>query len=321
MSYGNDVFRRIAEEFEGKRRRAEDDAERRTYDAEERIPELHLIHQRLRSSGTEIFRAAILGGDIQKKIQEIKGENDALRLKKSELLAAAGLPEDYTEPRYECELCCDTGYQNGRMCRCFKEALVLAGIEASGLGKLVHTQSFDSFSLDYYTGKDREALSRYRDALKDFAESFNGDIGASWLLMGGTGLGKTHLSSSVAMTVIRRGFNVVYTSATSLFAVYEKQRFGDGHVGDGTDEQFYDADLLIIDDLGTEATNQFTVSCLYNIINSRLISGKSTIINTNLTKEDLGKRYTDRITSRLFGEFIPLVFRGTDIRAQKLSGK
>jgi DNA replication protein DnaC len=72
-----------------------------------------------------------------------------------------------------------------------------------------------------------------------------------------------------------------------------------------------------MDDLGAELTNQFTVSALYNVINTRINLGKSTIINTNLGQNGLLERYDERITSRLFGEFNPYLFRGADIRGQK----
>lgn len=318
MPYNKASFRRIADSFSGKRSRAEDDADSRRRYAEQMIPELGEIHRRLAESGFEIFGAALSGGNVDEKLSSIKSENRALRERKRELLTAAGFPEDYTEPRYECSLCHDTGYSDGKMCTCMKKALVMAGIEASGLGELVRTQSFESFSLDYYTGADRENVRRNRDALRSYAENFCGKGDKSWLLMGATGLGKTHLSSSVATEVIRRGFDVIYVSAASMFSVFEKQRFGGGDTGDMSVDDFYETSLLIIDDLGTEVTNQFTLSCLYNIINTRMINGRSSIINTNLEKDELRRRYSDRIISRLFGEYIPLLFTGNDIRAQKL---
>ncbi len=318
MPYNKASFRRIADSFSGKRSRAEDDADSRRRYAEQMIPELAEIHRRLAESGFEIFGAALSGEDVDAKLSSIKSENRALRERKRELLTAAGFPEDYTEPRYECSLCHDTGYSDGNMCTCMKKALVMAGIEASGLGELVRTQSFESFSLDYYTGADRENVRRNRDALRSYAEGFCGKGDKSWLLMGATGLGKTHLSSSVATEVIKRGFDVIYVSAASMFSVFEKQRFGGGDTGDMSVDDFYDTSLLIIDDLGTEVTNQFTLSCLYNIINTRMINGRSSIINTNLEKDELRRRYSDRIISRLFGEYIPLLFTGNDIRAQKL---
>ena len=144
------------------------------------------------------------------------------------------------------------------------------------------------------------------------------------LFMGGTGLGKTHLSTAVAKTVIDRHFDVLYVTATGMIGDFEQKRFGnsaiEGDAGDTT--RYYSADLLIIDDLGTEMSNQFAITCIYDIINSRIMARKSTIISTNLSKDDLKKRYWDRITSRIYGEYHPVVFLGTDVRRQKIiSGK
>jgi len=314
-------FKRIADDFSTKRQRAEKEADDRRFELESRIEGLREINVRLAESGYEILGAALTGGNVEEKLAMIKAENEVLRQKRRELILSAGYPEDFLEPRFECALCHDTGYVGGTMCSCFRRALVLARIESSGLGQLVQNQSFDSFSFDFYAGQDLESVRRNYNKLKKFAENFTGKGDGNWLLLGNTGLGKTHLSSSVAVEVINRGFDVVYMTASTLFSVFEKQRFGDGSVGDGSDEQIFNADLLIIDDLGTEATNQFTVSCLYNIINSRMISGRSTIINTNLTQAELRQKYTDRIASRLFGEYMPLLFTGKDVRLQKISKK
>ena len=145
----------------------------------------------------------------------------------------------------------------------------------------------------------------------------------SLLLVGPTGLGKTHLSTAVAKTVIDRGYDVVYTGAIGMLADFERARFGNAsgaESGNGT-ERYFDCDLLIIDDLGSEVSNQFTVSCIYNVINNRISLGNPTIISTNLNQNEIGDRYWDRITSRLFGEYLPLVFSGTDVRKQKISRK
>ena len=134
--------------------------------------------------------------------------------------------------------------------------------------------------------------------------------------MGKTGLGKTHLSTSVAVKVIERGFDVLYVSVCSMISDFEKKRFNYNESVDLS--RYYSADLLIIDDLGAEMTNQFTVSCFYDVINSRITNRKSTIINTNLKKEEIAARYGDRIESRLFGEYLPVPFLGKDIRGQKI---
>ena len=205
------------------------------------------------------------------------------------------------------------------MCTCLRKEIILAGLKNSGLGRLADTQSFDTFSEEYYSGKDLLTVRRNASVLRSFAENFSKDTTDNFLLIGPTGLGKTHLSTSVAVVVIGRGFDVLYRTAQEIMSVFEKQRFGSGTQGDGTESAFYDSDLLIIDDLGTETVTQYTVAWLYDIVNSRINSRKPTVINTNLTHEELRQRYADRITSRLLGEYRPLVFSGRDVRLQKLS--
>ena len=145
-------------------------------------------------------------------------------------------------------------------------------------------------------------------------------VSANLAFFGGTGLGKTHLSTAVAKTVIDKGYDVLYVTALSMLADFEKERFGSGYSDTDVSDlsRYYDADLLIVDDIGTEVNNQFTVSTIYNIINTRLSKGKSTVISTNLTPAELRTRYWDRIASRIFGEYTPIIFEGTDVRMQKL---
>ena len=141
----------------------------------------------------------------------------------------------------------------------------------------------------------------------------------SLLFLGGTGLGKTHLSTAVARTVIARGYDVFYNSAVGMISDFECRRFGNGLAqGDADDTARYtECDLLIIDDLGTEVVNQFTLSCLYHVLNTRLNLSKPTLISTNLASGDLRKTYSDRITSRLLGEYLLIPFYGIDVRRQK----
>ncbi len=280
------------------------------------IPEIAKIHKALSDNGLRIMDAAMKGQlDL---LEEIRRENAALREKRSAILVSNGYPADYLDIKYECEKCHDSGYTDGKMCECMKRALTLAGVEASGMGHLIKKQTFDNFTLDYYGEKERPAIERNLASLKAFAESFRGNGDDSWLLVGATGLGKTHLCSAVAGKVIERGYDVCYMSASALIGVFERQRFGDGRIGDGTERPVYECDLLIIDDLGVEVTNQFSLNCLYEVINNRIVSGKSTIINTNLDSGEIRGRYNDRITSRIFGEYKPLVFLGQDIRKQKI---
>ena len=139
-------------------------------------------------------------------------------------------------------------------------------------------------------------------------------------MFGGTGLGKTHLSSAIAKRVIEKGNDVFYVTAVNMVGDFESEQFGSSQPQKGElTDRYFDCDLLIIDDLGTELSNQFTVSCLYNLLNVRINRGLATVISTNLSQQELFKKYNDRITSRIIGEFRILPFSGTDIRLQKIS--
>ncbi len=318
MSFSRDNVSRVRADFANRRREAAEESDRRKAELYGKIPELRGLDRQISSIGVQVMGAALQGGDVDGALAEMKADHDALRARRAEMLIAAGYPADYSDIRYRCEICLDTGFTGTKMCVCMRRALVTAGYESSGIGTLMQTQGFDSFSLTYYTGAERDAMERNLSSLTEFARNFSAHAGESWLLIGATGLGKTHLSTSVAKAVIEGGHDVVYETAHGVFAAFESERFGRGETEAGATDRYFDCDLLIIDDLGTELSNQFTLSCLYNVINSRVNGHRSTIINTNLTGAELRARYADRITSRLFGEFKPLMFAGKDIRAQKL---
>lgn len=322
MGYNREDFVRIKAEYSEKYRLAREKADERRFELYGRIPEVKDIDSVLSGTGLEIMRIISSGKkDTDAKVEALKARNEGLLKRRGELLVANGYPEDYSDVRYECERCGDTGYVGTRMCECMKRALVLAGYESSGLGGLIRTQSFENFSLGYYDEIDRRIVETHFGNLRRFAEDFGTDTYRNYLLLGATGLGKTHLSTAVAKKVIERGYDVLYVSAVGMIGDFEARRFGTGS-GDGSvrgTERYYESDLLIIDDLGTEVVNQFTVSCLYDVINSRINNRKCTFINTNLTKKDIEDKYSERITSRLFGEFYPLQFRGTDVRRQKIT--
>lgn len=307
----------IKEQYHQRRKAAEKLSDDRKSEVYAMCPEVWEIDRRLSATGMKILDAATKGGDVQTAVAKIKEENEDLRKKRGELLRAAGFPADFTDLAYTCPECRDSGFVGVNMCRCMKIAVAEAKLLDSEIGVLAKKQSFDNFSFDYYSGTDRENIQRNFASLKAFAEEFGKDSSESWLLMGETGLGKTHLTTSVGAVVIRRGYDVVYRSMQGLMDDFERTQF---HGGDPEEVQkYYSSDLLIIDDLGAEMTTQFTVSSLYNVVNTRINAGLPTLISTNLTQSQLRERYTDRITSRLFGEYRPLLFRGTDIRRQKLA--
>lgn len=318
MAFNRENIARIRAEYTDRRRYAAEESERKKQALYKTVPELESMDREMSSVGLRAMQLAMEGGDVEAAVAALKGAQDDLRARRAALLLRHGYPADYTDIRYQCEQCLDTGFVGTKMCACMRRALILAGYESSGLGALMQTQTFDSFSLKYYAGKDRETVGENLQTLRQFAENFRAHRAENYLLAGPTGLGKTHLSTAVACTVIESGFDVVYDTAQGMFGAFESARFGRGESTVETTDRYLSCELLILDDLGTEMTNTFTVSCLYNVINTRLSRGLSTIINTNLVLSELRQRYADRITSRLFGEFRILQFAGMDIRAQKL---
>jgi len=297
--------------------------ERHVAEVSARLPEFKAIDDLLAQTGLKIMAAA-LGPDSENAIAAIRREYDVLAERKRQILIENGYPEDYCDIHYHCPKCSDTGYVDIHICECLRKELVLASLEASGLYSLVETQSFQTFSLDYYEKDDKINMKRNALRLWEFANNFVPGKSESFLFIGATGLGKTHLSSAVARIIIEKGAYVVYESSISMLADFEAKRFGGSSYNNEWDDnvdRYTECDLLIIDDLGCEISNNFTISCLYNVINTRIIMHKSTIINTNLSDKELRARYTDRIFSRILGEFTTLHFRGHDIREQKLIGK
>ena len=323
MGYNREDYIRIKAEYTTKYIKAREKADARREELYGAIPEVRELDRMLSRTGLEIMAAITQQSreTAEARVAALKERNDEILQTRARLLTSHGYAPDYSDVKYECEHCGDTGFVNTKMCECMRRALVLAGYESSGLGGLIHTQSFDNFSLEYYrNGGDYEMMKRSVAALRHFGETFSDDTYRSYLLVGGTGLGKTHLSTALAKTVIDRGFDVLYVTSVGMIGDFESKRFGNGEGARDT-SRYYDAQLLIIDDFGTEVVNQFTVSCMYDVINARINNRKSTIINTNLSHKEVEQKYGERIASRLFGEFNPIRFMGVDIRRQKLTKK
>lgn len=324
MSYNRENYIRVKREFESKHMKAREDAQKRCDELHTHFSELRRIDDSLAETGMRVFRETMAGKDgLDERIAAIRRESEELQTIRGEWLVYHGYPADYTVVKYECEICHDTGSVGLSMCACMKRALTMAGYESSGLGNLIKTQSFETFDVSFYKDDKKASVNidRILSACRSYADEFNAGSRSNLLFRGNTGLGKTHLSTSIAKVVIERGYDVVYDTAQNIFTDFEGERFSHSYNNSGTEKRtlrYFDCDLLIIDDLGAEMSNQFTISCLYNIINTRINYDRSAIINTNLTWDELRRRYSDRITSRLFGEFKLREFIGSDIRAKKL---
>lgn len=326
MGYNKENFKRIRAEYETKTFRAQEEAEARRAELYAAVPAVRELDTRLSAFGLRIMEAALKGGDTEGGVAALREENARICAARAALLRENGYPADYTEPQYDCDACHDTGYVGIKMCACMRRKLTEAGMVSSGLCGLMQNQSFDNFSLDFYKHDERELrlMKHNLEAVRTYATEFAIEKGkpmpASLLFLGGTGLGKTHLSTAVARVVIERGYDVFYNSAVGMISDFEYRRFGNGVAQSEVDDtaRYTECDLLIIDDLGTEVINQFTLSCLYHVLNTRLNLCKPTIISTNLSSDELRKVYSDRITSRLMGEYRLIPFFGVDVRKQKI---
>lgn len=290
-------------------------------EAEGRRTELSLMYPSVREIDTElagtglvIFRAACQGNDLA----PIRERNAELIKKRGELLLSLGYPENYTEPSFTCKDCSDTGFVGTKMCHCLKEVLITKNIQSSGMGRLIDRQSFENFDLDWYKSSEEDykrAQHNYNTALA-FAENFSKNKGGNLLLIGNTGTGKTHLSTAIAKRVISDGFDVLYDTAQNIIQAFADDQFRDRYrQPEPVADKYLECDLLILDDLGAEFTNQLTVSCLYNLINTRQNKGLSTIISTNLSAKELAGKYEGRIYSRIVGsDYTVLFFSGKDHR-------
>ena len=313
MSFNSKNYYELKEAFEKKHLDASAKAEERRRYLWEKVEGVREIDEALSLTASRIFGAA-LGGKtaLEEKMAQIKKDAEDLRDARAILLEKAGFPKDYSDIKYDCEKCKDLGFADTKMCDCFRRALILKGYETSGLGALIGKQTFDNFSLDYFSGEDRERMAKNLEITRAFADGFSKNSG-SLLFMGGTGLGKTHLSSALAKAVIDKGHDVLYTSALNMITDFEREKFK----GDGDTSHYLSTELLIIDDLGTEGNGAFTESFVYNVIDTRICKGLPTVVSTNLTAHELSARYGERIFSRLLGVYTPLVFCGKDIRFEK----
>lgn len=320
MTYSPSEYEQARKELDKRRNSAEAVQKAHRDEIAAKFPELVKIEQEMAAAGLSVIKALGMGDDSMDYIKSLEKANLDAQRRRAELLKDNGYPEDYLKVKYYCSQCNDRGFKNGRMCSCHK--LILRSIAYEKLCSRfpVDKCTFTNFELSYYpdNGGDitpRKRMSAVFDYCKDYAANFSSHS-PSLLMAGKTGLGKTHLSLAIAGQVINRGYGVIYASAQNILNKLESEKFGRGSNND-TEKKLIECDLLILDDLGTEFSTQFTVSAIYNIINTRLLSDKPTIISTNLTFEELEKVYSQRISSRILSEYTLLCFDGTDIRQLK----
>lgn len=320
MSYSQEVYSEATEILERRRERANLEAQDRFEEISEKIPELEEIQRQLSRIGLNISKVFLFSNDKQADIEKLMAESLALQQKKKELLKKNGYDENALEIKYTCPVCSDTGFVKSRRCKCHNE--ILKDIERKNLEKIAPLSqcTFDSFDVNYYPQEvmengvcPRNKAEKIKRSCSKYAANFSAES-VNILFMGGTGLGKTHLSLAIANVVINKGKSVVYGTAQNILSDLQNENFGRTDNLRYYERAVLNCDLLIIDDLGTEFRSAYTVACLFNIINTRISAKLPTIISTNYTFDELEEKYDQRITSRITGEYRPLVLEGNDIR-------
>lgn len=327
MSYDGKIMRRAMARQDADRRRREESFRRRQEQVYARVPRLREIDGELTATMSRIIASALRrGADPRPAVAVLRDNNMSLQQERTRLLADLDLPADYLEYKPACPLCNDVGTRGEAVCACLRryyaqeqQAELSRSLDLSG-------QSFDTFSLDWYDRlpdthfgmSPRENMETVYEVCANYAHAF-GKRSGNLLLYGKPGLGKTFLSAAIAGEVSKNGFSVVYDTAAHVFARFEDRKFGrDEGEGAAEDiERILRCDLLILDDLGTEMTTTFVQSALYEIVNTRLLERRAMILNTNLSPDELSRRYGGQIASRLEGEYQILPFFGQDIRRLK----
>ena len=321
MAYSDAIVQRALRRLQSEKEQNEQSSRARIAAIYEKEPRLAEIERELRKTAAHVLAVTFrTQGDPVSAMQQLKKENLALQQERDWILQTEGLEPDDLTVQPICPKCGGTGYVGAAMCECLKE--LCRQEQKKELSALLGSghESFEKFRLDLYPAQYDERLKTsprtlmertYRDTLA-YAQGFS-CASPSLLFVGATGLGKTFLSACIARMVAERGFSVSYAPVSRLFAAFEADKFRPDPDASRTAE-FFSCDLLIIDDLGTEMTTQFTVSALYQILNTRLLEGRPTIVSTNLPLGDIAPRYSAQIYSRLLGAYRLYKFYGDDIR-------
>lgn len=290
--------------------------------AEAAVPALRHAEEEVRVRGVRCALAGASGKDRTAAAAALAKAKQEL----TALLASSGRPADALEPHFTCKKCQDTGTFEGHTCICVHKLMQkLRREEIESLSSL-SISSFDTMELRYYpnTMDDKlgEPVRSYMGSLlaelRAYAEEFDRSS-ESLMLFGNAGLGKTHAALAIAGIVLEKDFDVIYVSSPDFFSKLEALHFGADPGGEEETllQTAAGADLLILDDLGTEFNSNFFLSTLYSLLNNRLGAHLPTIVTTNVTDGALlEKLYTEKISSRL-SAFVPCLFAGQDIRSQK----
>ena len=329
MAYDGKLLARARLRLQEIRSENQAEQQRRLTAVYSRVPEIQRLDGEMREQMAELVRITIARKpDMAERIAMLEHSNLDCQVRRAELLVENGYGMDYLDDIYSCRDCRDTGIYKGGVCHCLEKLYNRELTKELGVLMQSGDECFERFDLNLYSDRldprsgvvPREAMRIVRDAGRKFADNFP-NVSSNLLFQGGPGLGKTFLSACIARVVAEKGYSVCYDSAVSALEAFEKQKFSrDPAEADEAAvrvRRMLDCDLMILDDLGTEMVTPMSISALYTLLNTRLVNRRKIIISTNCSEEELTKRYSPQIGSRLDGEFLWLHFAGSDIRTRK----
>ena len=323
MALSNSQYNAIMREYERLQAESRSELRARKEKIYAAVPKLRALELQAGNSAMERFRTALKTGN-RAAVEGFSGELRDLEAEKRRLLAEAGYPADALEPRFRCPDCRDTGMADGQRCHCFKARAAELLYSQSGLRRIIERENFDRFSLELYDDQrvitkvgmtERAYMEKQLDRCRRYAAGFR-EKRENLLFRGNTGVGKSFLSHCIAKELIDQGFAVLYLGAAELFecmAAVSMDREDDLSRKEQYD-LIFSADLLIIDDLGTEMMNSLTISQFFNLLNARDVPEKGTVISTNLSLTMMRDTYTERITSRILSGYSIIELYGDDLR-------
>ena len=326
MAYSAEIVKRARARLAQAKEDRESENRQHLAVAYAKVPRIREIDMELRRTMAQAAQAAFLqGSDGRELLEKVRLQNLELQQERA-ILAKENFEEGFLDESPICDNCGGSGYVGTSMCECLlelcrqeqkKEISILSG------GR----ENFSHFNLDYYPDRldpkygasPRTIMERNFQYIRRYALTFS-NASDNLLFVGGTGLGKTFLAACVARAVADRGYSVVYETANHLVSKLEQAKFSPNEENRREAEKMVSCDLLIMDDLGTEMPGQFTTAALYSLLNDRLLAGKPMLITTNLNKDEMTRRYSPQIASRIYGGFVGKSFVGEDIRILKNRG-
>lgn len=319
-----ELNREISKHYEDLRLKNEDLHRNRLEEIYRKIPEVKEIDEIIYSLGIKSSKEQILHPNAD-ALLEASSEIENLKKEKKKLLTKNGYSENYLEPIYYCNDCKDTGYIEDKKCHCLNYLITDKLYKMSNLSYTLEKENFNTFNINIFSTivdekeemSPRENISEILNAAKYFINNFDEKNDHNLLFYGPTGQGKTFMLNSIAKELMDMNKSVIYQTAYEMVDLLEKKRFQKDEISNKKYQLLFEVDLLVVDDLGIEVANSFTNSEIFNIINTRLLRGKKTIISTNLSPKELSNTYTDRVFSRVFQKFDPYKFFGEDLRWQK----